>query len=122
MELIVSLIGSVIFGIGVFGALRPSEVVTLLTGASPNSLFNLAIGTRLVMGVIFIALAPATRFPTSVYALGGFVIILALILPILGRQRFQSIVAWGARRSPTALRLGSVGTAMLGAFLLYAGL
>jgi hypothetical protein len=54
--------------------------------------------------------------------LGGLAIIAALILPILGRERFQSIVVWGARLSPTALRLGSVGTAMLGAFLLYAGL
>lgn len=122
MELIVSLVGAVIFGIGVFGVLRPTEVGTLLTGAAPNSLFNFAIGARLVIGVLFIAVAPATRIPNVIYIIGGLSILAAVLLPVLGQRRFDMILVWVASRPPIALRLWSLMAALVGGFLVYAGL
>ena len=80
-----------------------------------------AVGMRIVMGVAMITVAPVSRFPSAVYAIGWIALIAALVGACVGRRRLQVFVDWWIDRfSPALVRLWISLAFGFGGFLIYA--
>lgn len=53
-----------------------------------------ATGVRVVLGIILIAIADATHAPWVFEGFGWFVIVVAALIPILGRTRLEGLMNW----------------------------
>ena len=103
--------------IGFASPKRLSEWVIALWGRAWA--FPLAIGVRLVLGVLLISGAPQTKYPQVFQILGFLAIIGAMVILIAGRKRIGRLLVWWKRFPPLILRLlMGVGIAF-GGFILY---
>lgn len=119
MALIISLLSTLTFGIGVFGLMSPAGLNPLVSRFRSNTGFWTAIVLRLVFGVALLRVAPASRAPAVLQALGVLMTASAVALPLLGLSRFQAILSWWSRQSPVFVRAWSAAAVMMGAFLLW---
>ena len=85
-------------------------------GSTPQIHFG-ELSLRALIGVVFLAGAPATRHPAAVAVIGGFLIVTALILMILPRRWHAAYSTWWAQRitaaqvrllAPVSLAAGAV--------------
>lgn len=85
---------------------------------SPTGLW-IAIGMRLAVGVLLWVTAAASRTPRTFRVLGALFVLSALALVVLGLDRLQGIVDWGAALDPSVLRGVGLLAALVGAFLVW---
>ena len=121
MEVIVTLLGVLIVGVSLALVVRPLAILGWIGGIPSEVRFWSAIGLRLVLGGVVIAVAPECRAPRIVQAVGAVAIAAAFGLLLLGRQRLDQLVDWWQAQSPGAVRAWSGIALALGAFLVYAG-
>jgi len=119
MALIVSLLATLTFAIGVLGLVSPAGMNSLVSRFRSKTGFWTAIVLRLVFGVALWRVAPASRAPAVLQALGVVSAASALALPLLGMPRFQAILSWWSRQSPVFVRTWSVAAIGVGAFILW---
>lgn len=96
----------------IFGYLRKNI-------ASP-SLHVVAVVLRLILGVLMIAYADMSRFPTVILILGWLSIIAALVFALIGRRNFIRLMSWALGLSKSFGRVGGLFATFFGAFLAYA--
>ena len=122
MAIVVIILGLLIAGIGLVGVVRPAALLGLVAAVwRTNTGLYLAVGFRLVFGVLLLLAGPSCRFPLTIQILGGVSIAGALALPIFGRERIWRITRWWMSRSHVFIRTWSLGAAAFGVFLVYAG-
>lgn len=92
----------------------------LQRNAQRLELHMLAVGIRLLLGTLLVVAAGASRFPVIVHWLGWIAIVAALILAVMGRQRFVRLMRWALGLLDSFGRVAGLIAAALGAFLLYA--
>jgi hypothetical protein len=80
----------------------------------------LAVVIRLVLGAFMVLESSSSRFPVTIEVIGWFSIGAALVLGIIGRKYFNSIMTWALSLSKSFARLGGIGAMAFGAFLVYA--
>ncbi|WP_029415629.1 hypothetical protein [Brevundimonas bacteroides] len=74
-------------------------------GSTPTIHFS-ELSLRAVVGGIFVLGAPATRYPVTVAAIGGFLMISAGVLMLIPRRWHARYSSWWAARIPVwAVRL-----------------
>jgi hypothetical protein len=121
MTIVVTVFGALIAAFGVFGIVAPNRFIKLFDHfRGPTGLW-IAVGVRLVMGVLFILAAPDCRLPTLVTAIGILALIAAVTLPIIGQRRFDALIEWWTRRPTVVIRLWMVAGGAFGGLLIYAG-
>ena len=104
---------------GVFGIASPAEMAAfVLCWRSRPGLWLASIG-RLVFAIAFWVVAPASRTPVVLQVLAILSVLSALVLPLLGFSRFESILTWWSRQSPAFIRSWSAAAVILGIFLLW---
>lgn len=115
--------GVIVAGLGVVGMVRPQSLLDLVENAwkSPSALY-LAIGVRLVLGVVLIAAAPESRFPQAIHLLGIVALAAAAAGALLGRRRLTAWVEWWAKQSAGFVRGWCVFALAFGGFLIAAAL
>src|SRR4029077_3976107 len=84
--------------------------------ATPAGLDAIA-ALRIAIGLVFVLVAPASRAPRTLRALGLIVIIAGLTTPWFGVARAQAVLSWLATAGLMRLAAG-VGMA-IGGFLVY---
>ena len=112
-------IGVLIILGGVMSFLAPDLLLPLgRSMITPGGLYAIA-AVRIVLGVIFVLSAPASRAPRTLRVLGAIVIIAGLITPWFGVTRSLAAINWWASAAPSLKRF-TAGVAMaLGGFLVY---
>jgi hypothetical protein len=85
---------------------------------SPTGLW-IAIGMRLAVGALLWITAEASRTPRTLRVLGALFVVSAIALAVLGLERLQGIVDWGAALDPVMLRGMGLLAALVGAFLVW---
>lgn len=96
--------------------LRLSLEGSLMT---PAGLYAIA-AFRIVIGLVFVLVAPASRAPRTIRVLAFIVIIAGLTTPWFGVARAQTVVKWLASAGPFVMRLDAGVGMALGGFLVYA--
>jgi hypothetical protein len=121
MAWVVSLLGATIAAIGLLGAVSPARMIGLITRLQPASQLWLAVGARLVIGVVFVLAADGCRMPQLVRVVGVIAIVAAAALALLGPRRFEAFVGWWLRRPASLIRSWAAVAVAFGALLIYAG-
>jgi len=114
------LLGVLSLLIGVWGVLAPSRVADFVTRFGSKGGLWFAAGIRLVFGLALWFAAPASRAPLLLQVLGVVALVAAVILPLMGVDRFKALIDWWTKLSPTAMRFNCLFAVAFGAAILWA--
>ena len=113
--------GVVISILGAVGVLWPVRLLALVERSwkSPATL-ALAAVLRVLLGVLLILVAPDSRVPVALLAIGALSILSGLSIPVLGLERIGRLIrAWQAQ-PPRLVRISASAALAFGAFLVWA--
>lgn len=119
--LIAIAIFGVLVGLGsLVGIVAPGRLIGVVRAVMnrPGVLY-LAVIVRVALGVLLIAAAPVSRFPTAFLAVGWIAIAAALAIPFIGYVRLMRLMDWFAGLPAIAIRGWLVFGFVFGAFLIY---
>ena len=120
MKFLTVLIGVFVAIVGVVGVAAPS---TLLRAAeyvtTPAGLYA-AAALRIGIGIVFINVAPTSRSPKLIRALGIFVVAAGVITALVGVDRARAMLAWEIAQGTILIRLGALLALAFGSFIVFA--
>lgn len=119
MRYAVAIVGGLIVVVGLTGVISPAAFRGLLSKMSGQTTWIAAVIMRLVIGTLLLMAADLLRFPTVMTVLGWISIVAAVVVLLMGPERLERLVAWWLMRSDALMRVGTVGAAVFGAFLVY---
>jgi len=122
MRYIVVMIAVLLVVISGLGVVAPERLVAIVTGWPPDTRFYVAVGTRLVIGVVFVAGASKCRFPAVIYGIGILALAAALLLVLLGEPRLDALIRWWSQQPALAIRAWCLLAGLVGALVLYSAL
>ena len=96
----------------VFGPLR--------NHAEKPGLQILAVGIRLILGLLLLSQAEISAYPLIIEVLGWISLVAAVVLALIGRNNFKRLMQWALSFSIPYGRAGGVLAAAFGLFLVYA--
>lgn len=101
--------------------IKPAVVFGVLEKhARSIELHVVAVVVRVLLGIVLLLAAPASRFPLVLQIIGWVSLIAGIVLAVIGRQRFIKLMDWGMTVLPkNAYALGIVAI-LFGGFLGYA--
>jgi hypothetical protein len=107
--------------IGTVGLVSPdyATMVRRAYFAAPLALYT-AAALRIVMGLIVILAAAASRAPKTLRALGAVMCMQGLSAALMGPDHARAILEWETRQGPALLRVGAAVALAAGAFMAFA--
>ena len=114
------LLGVFIVLVGAWGFLAPARITDLVNRFDSKSGMWFAAIIRLVLGAALWFAAPQSRAPMLLEVLGVIAIVAAVLIPLMGAERFKALIAWWGKLSPSAQRLWSLVAVAFGAVILWA--
>ena len=114
------LLGVFIVLMGIWGVLAPARITDFVSRFSSKGGLWFAAGIRLVLGLALWFAAPQSRAPLLLQVLGAVAIIAAVVIPLMGADRFKALVDWWAKLPPGAQRVWSLAAVAFGAVILWA--
>lgn len=117
-----------IIGFGIFmiviGITLIANPVVLFNSLKDNAdklwLHISAVVVRLLLGVLLIYQASASKFPVTIEVIGWIAIVASLILTLIGRNKFKRLMSWALSLLTPYGRIGGVLTLSFGWLLIYA--
>ena len=119
MTVIIALLGAVIAAAGVLGLARPAVFRAMFDRLGEQAAWVSAVSIRLLFGTLLLIAADDLRLSGVMSVLGWVVIIAAVVLLLLGPERFNRFVRWWLALSDTAFRASMAFAAVFGLFLVY---
>lgn len=121
MKLIIKLFGIFLLVAGISLLIYPELIIGWIEGNMENtSLYITAIIVRLVIGLLFVVTARASKYPTVIKFLGYLFILASIVLIYIGHVGFQhfitSVIPEVEPYAPLSGLLGMV----FGGFIIYA--
>ena len=121
MSSIIIFFGLVTFLAGVIIVVNPEIIFGLLRkNLEKVSLQVLAIGIRVVIGILLIQYASESKYPTIIEILGCLSIAAAVTFSVIGRRRFLSLMSWAFSLLKPYGRVGGLFAMTFGGFLIHA--
>jgi len=107
--------------VGIVGLISPDRVTTArrLYFATPVGLYT-AGAVRVAMGLVVILIAPASRAPKTLRALGAVMCMQGLAATLLGPDRARAVLEWETMQGTAVLRVGAAVALTIGCFLVFA--
>jgi len=121
MNFIVALIGWIIVAIGFLGVAQPHLITTAVLSWRPDLLLYIAVGTRIVVGLLLFFAAPSCRLPRFTRVIGAIAFIAGIVTAVVGASRLESMVQWMSAKPSGTIRLLYVLDVVLGVILAYSG-
>ncbi len=119
--LLLTLFGIGMLGIGLFAVVRPQQFAHGIVQFSEQAWFHyFEIGSRFILGVLFLALSQTTPYTTLFYVLGGILCGVAVFLILIGPSRHKRFARLTAEIGESFRVLGLVAI-ICGAALVYVG-
>ena len=121
MNIIVAVIGWIIVAEGVLGIARPHLLLDAFHGWPANTQLYVAVGARIIIGLVLFFAAPSCRLPRFTRVLGVIVFLAGIVFAFIGASRLQSMVEWVSAQPNWIIQLLYVLATVLGALLVYSG-
>jgi hypothetical protein len=120
MRSLALLVALLIMVIGIVGVVAPDRVMTAGRYVmTPVGLYAIA-ALRVGMGLVLMLVAPISRAPRTLRALGAIVLVAGLATPLFGVDRARAVADWAATQG-TALLRGAAGLILaIGGFIAFA--
>ena len=109
MAVIVTVLGVLIAAIGLMGVVIPRTLIALVQHKRGPVKFWFIVSIRLVLGVVFLAVAPDCRAPIVVRTIGAFLIAASFGMIVVGTVRLDRFFEWFLRRPLPHVRLWASG-------------
>jgi len=100
MRHLIALTAVLMIVISALGVAAPERLLAIIAGWSADRRLHVAVGTRLVLGVIFLLGARSCRVPAVIYAFGVLAVLAAIVLLGLGSVRLDALIHWWSLRPP----------------------
>jgi uncharacterized membrane protein len=116
---LVMVMGFIIAGIGVVGIAAPSVLIqfgrSLLT---PNGIY-IIVAVRVIFGAALLWVAPGSRTPKTLRALGVLILIAGVLTPFIGVERSRALLDWWLTQGPLFTRAWAGLAVVFGLFIIY---
>ena len=117
---IVSIVGIIALCIGALGLLHPKLIGTLVSICTGAFRFWLAILARVVLGILFLVVAPHCEVPVLVQVIGGISLLAAVVILMMGQESLDATIEWWLARPQTWVRASALFAFAFGWLMLYA--
>jgi hypothetical protein len=118
-ESIVMAVSLLAAGMGGLGLTSPAAMISFVSTWQSKSGLWAASAIRLVFGIALWAAAAGSRFPATLKVLSVVSVASSVAFPLMGISRFNSILAWWSRQSPSFMRVWSAAAVLMGVFLIW---
>ncbi len=109
-----------VIAVGVVGVAAPDRLLEIgRVMVTPAGLVGVAV-LRICIGMTLIWIAPTSRAPKVLQAVGAVAMLAGLVTPLVGVERARAIFEWEASLGTTVLRSGAAVIAAAGALLAFA--
>lgn len=113
-------LGATTLLIGAWGVLVPARLAAFVERfGSGRGLWSAAV-IRLVFGIALWFAAPASRAPLLLQVLAILALLVAVVIPFMGVDRFKRLIDWWTKLPPLAMRFTSLLAVAVGALVLWA--
>jgi hypothetical protein len=113
--------GLLVFLAGVIIVVNPEIIFGFLrNNLEKVSLQVLAIGIRVVLGILLIHYAGQSKYPTIIEILGWLSLAAAVTFSVIGRRRFLRLMSWAFTLLRPYGRVGGLVAMAFGGFLVHA--
>ncbi len=121
MTVLILIFGALNLLAGIVIVINPEVIFGYLrNNLDKLELHILAVGVRLILGVLLIYQSNVSKFPFVIEILGWLSIVAAISLAVIGRRNFNRLMSWALSFVKPFGRVGGVLAATFGAFLIYA--
>jgi len=120
MTYIILLFGIFVILAGIVLLVRPDYIISHFTKYGDS--FNLhffAVLVRIILGVAFVIGASGSKYPLIMQIFGWLTISAALVLSVIGRENFKSLIKWTTKITPLFQRLMGFFAILFGCFFIY---
>lgn len=112
--------GALMLLIGVWGVLAPARLSAFVGQFASKGGLWVAVVIRIVLGLALWFAASASRAPLLLEILGVLALVAAAVLPFIGQERFERLIAWWTNLSASAKRFNALFAVAFGAAVLWA--
>ena len=105
---------------GALGVASPSRLLGVVRYLQTPMGLYFAAGIRVLLGVALLFSAPTSRAPGLIYILGVFIIVIGVITPFFGLERFRRLLDWWSAQGSGFVRGWAVLALLFGLSLAYA--
>jgi len=106
--------------VGALGVASPERLLDLVRRfQTPTGLWA-AAAIRVVLGLALFLAAPASRAPETLRILGPAVVVIGLVTPLFGIERYRRLLDWWASRGAGFLRAWAAVALAFGLLLAWA--
>jgi hypothetical protein len=119
MNFLVAIVGWMIVAIGLLGIAQPHLMLSWVLGWPADVRFYVTIGTRVLLGLLFILAAPKCRLPRFIRTIGIIALIAGAVYFFLGRGRLELLIQWMFGQPSVFIQLLYAAAVLFGAALVY---
>ena len=121
MNFLVALVGSMLVATGLLGIAQPHLMLSWVLGWSRDVRFYVTIGTRVLLGLLFIFAASKCRLPRFFRTIGIIALVAGAVYFCLGRGRVDSLIQWMFGQPSMFIQLLYAVTILFGVALIHSG-
>jgi hypothetical protein len=121
MNFVVAIVGWMIVATGVLGIAQPHLMLSWVLGWPADVRFYVTVGTRLLLGLLFIFAAPKCRWPRFIRIMGVIALLTAVVYSFLGRGRLELLIQWLFGQPSVFIQLLYAASVLFGVVLVYSG-
>jgi uncharacterized membrane protein YuzA (DUF378 family) len=121
MNFLVALVGWALVATGLLGIAQPHLMLSWVLGWPGDVRFYVTVGTRVLLGLLFIFSAPKCRLPRFIGTIGIIALVAGAVYFFLGRGRLDSLIQWMFGQPSMFIQLLYAVTILFGAALIYSG-
>jgi uncharacterized membrane protein len=113
-------LGLIVAAIGVLGVAAPAVLLEFGRSLHTTTALYVVAALRVMFGAILLWVAPVSRTPRILRALGVFIIIAGVITPFFGVERSRAMLEWWLAQGSFFARAWASVALLFGLFIVYA--
>jgi ribose/xylose/arabinose/galactoside ABC-type transport system permease subunit len=121
MNFLVALVGWVLVATGLLDITQPHLMLSWVLGWPGDVRFYVTVGTRVLLGLLFIFAATKCRLPRFIRTIGIIALVAGVVYFFLGRGRLDLLIQWTFGQPTMFIQLLYAVTILFGVALIYSG-
>jgi len=119
MNIIIFLVGLIISFVCILIILAPTKLKRIIKNFLDKDWMIFAVIIRIILGAIFILFADQTRYPGFIYWFGIVILLVAIILPIIGKDKINKFIKFWLDFPTYITFIWAIIGFLLGLFIMY---